>query len=156
MLIAFFDVHGIVHAEFLPQGLTINSTSTKTSCDVWCAQWERKEENCAKRGHGCFIMTVLQLIMPWKFRSFLPKITLLYWSNHPTLQMWPCDFFLFPKLKEVFKGTRFQDSKATKTAVTRELWAITEESFQESVEAWQRRLEKCIRAQGDYFAGDML
>ena len=37
MLIAFFDVHGIVHAEFLPQGQTIkllNSTSTKTSCDV--------------------------------------------------------------------------------------------------------------------------
>jgi len=24
MLIAFFDVHGIVHAEFLPQGHTIN------------------------------------------------------------------------------------------------------------------------------------
>ena len=24
MLIAFFDVHGIVHAEFLPQGQTIN------------------------------------------------------------------------------------------------------------------------------------
>ena len=29
-----------------------------------------------------------------------------------------CDFFLFPKLKEVIKGTRFQDSKAIKTAVT--------------------------------------
>ena len=24
MLITFFDVHGIVHTEFLPQGLTIN------------------------------------------------------------------------------------------------------------------------------------
>ena len=24
MLIAFFDVHGIVHAKFLPQGQTIN------------------------------------------------------------------------------------------------------------------------------------
>ena len=33
----------------------------------------------------------------------------------------PCNFFLFPKLKEVIKGTRFQDSKAIKTAVTREL-----------------------------------
>ena len=31
----------------------------------------------------------------------------------------PCDFFLFPKLKEVIKGTRFQDSDAIKTAVTR-------------------------------------
>ena len=66
----------------------------------------------------------------------------------------PCDFFLFPKLKEVIKGTRFQDSEAIKTAVTRELRAIPKESFQECVEAWQRRLEKCIRAQGDYFEGD--
>ena len=40
-----------------------------------------------------------------------------------------CDFFLFPKLKEVIKGTRFQDSEAIKTAVTRELRAIPEKSF---------------------------
>ena len=33
MLIAFFDVHGIVHAEFLPQGQNM-STSTKTPCNV--------------------------------------------------------------------------------------------------------------------------
>ena len=66
------------------------------------------------------------------------------------------DFFLFPKLQEVIKGTRFQDSEAIKTAVTRELRVITEEFFQECMEAWQRRLEKCVRAQGDYFEGDML
>ena len=33
------------------------------------------------------------------------------------------------------KGTRFQDSEAIKTAVTRELRAIPEESFQS---AWKR------------------
>ena len=52
----------------------------------------------------------------------------------------PCDFFFSPKLKEVIKGTRFQDLEAIKTAVTRELLAIAEKSFQECVEAWQRRL----------------
>ena len=31
MLIAFFDVHGIVHTEFSPQGQLLISTSTKTS-----------------------------------------------------------------------------------------------------------------------------
>ena len=68
----------------------------------------------------------------------------------------PCDFFLFHKLKEVIYETRFQDSEAIKTAVTRELRAISEEPFQECMEAWQKRLEKCIRAQEDSFEGDML
>jgi len=36
------------------------------------------------------------------------------------------------------------------------LRAIPEESLQECVKAWQRRLEKCIQAQGDYFESDML
>jgi len=40
--------------------------------------------------------------------------------------------------------------------VTRELQVIPEESFQEYVEAWQKRLEKCIQAQVDYFKGDKL
>ena len=88
MLIAFFDVHGIVQAEFLPQGQTINQHIYKNS-DVWFAQWGRKEESRRKRVHGYFVMTMFQLIMPWEFGSFLPKITLLYWSNYPTLQIWP-------------------------------------------------------------------
>ena len=34
MLIVFFDVHGIVHLEFLPQGQPLTRMFTKTSCDV--------------------------------------------------------------------------------------------------------------------------
>jgi len=33
----------------------------------------------------------------------------------------PCDFFLFPKLKEVIKETSFQHSEAIKTAMMRKL-----------------------------------
>ena len=100
---------------------------------------------------------MLQLKMPWEFGSFLSKITFAVLEQPPySPDLAGCDFFLFLKLKEVIKGTRFQDSEAIKTAVTRELWAILEKSFQECVEAWQRRLEKCIRAQEDYFEGDML
>ena len=68
----------------------------------------------------------------------------------------PCDFFLFPKLKEVIKGVRFPDMEATKKAVTTELKRIPEESFQECMEAWQKRMRKCVRLKGDYFEGENL
>jgi len=97
-------------------------------------------------------MTMLQLIMPWEFVSYLPKITLLYWSNHHTLQIWP---LCFPNSRKSSKELVFKTQETFKTVVMSELQAILEESFQECVEAWQRRLEKCIRAQGDYFESDM-
>ena len=85
MLIAFFDVHGIVRVEFLPKGQTFNQHVYKNIFRRLMRSVKEKKENFVKRGHGCFIMTMLQLIMPRDFGSFLPKITLLYWSNHPTL-----------------------------------------------------------------------
>ena len=90
-------------------------------------------------------------------REFFAKNNIAVLKQAPySPDLSPCDFFLFPKLKEVTNGTRFQDSEAIKTAVTRELRAIPKKSFQESMKASQRRLEKSIRAQGDYFEGDML
>ena len=67
ILIAFFDVHGIVHAEFLPQGQTINQRVYKNILQRLMRSVGRKKEKCRKRGLGYFIMTMLQLIMPWEF-----------------------------------------------------------------------------------------
>ena len=121
-----------------------------------CSDWEKRKELWETRpwllhhdnapAHNAFGI--------WEF---LAKNNIAVLEQPPySPDLAPCDFFLFPKLKEVIKKTRFQDSEAFKTAVIRELRVISEESFQEWVEAWQRRLEKCIRAQQDYFEGDML
>jgi len=50
-------------------------------------------------------------------RKFLAKsnIAVLEQPPYPP-DLAPCDFFLFPKPKEVIKGTRFQDSEAIETA----------------------------------------
>ena len=45
----------------------------------------------------------------------------------------PCDFFLFPKLKGIIKGTRFEVVEAIKRAVTTALMAIPEQSFQQCI-----------------------
>ena len=37
-----------------------------------------------------------------------------------------------------------------------ELSDIPEDSFQQCIEAWQRKMENCIRLEGDYFEGETM
>ena len=157
MLIAFFHIYGIVHAEFLPQGQTINQHIYKNiSRRLMRSVREKRRELLETRSwllhhDNAPAHNALRI---WE--EFLAENNIAVLEQPPySPDLAPCDFFLFPKLKEVIKRTRFQDSEAIETAVTRELRAIPEESFEECMEVWQRRLEKCIRAQ-DYFEGDML
>ena len=46
--------------------------------------------------------------------------------------------------------------RAVKTAVPTDLRDIPEKSFQQCKEAWQRRLEKCVRLEGDYFEWEIM
>ena len=55
-------------------------------------------------------------------RQFLVERNVLILEQSPYLPDFaPCDFFLFPKLKGVIKGTQFPDVEVIKGAVTREL-----------------------------------
>ena len=54
----------------------------------------------------------------------------------------PCDFFLFPKIKSVLKGTHFSDIDFIKKAETTEYF-----------ESWKKRMHKCLRVEGNYFEG---
>ena len=150
MLITFFDARGIVHMEFLPQGQTVNQHVYKEILwrllrsvrekrrELWQDNaWLLRQDNAPAHN-------VLSI------RQFLAKrnVTVL---DHPPYSpdLAPCDFFLFPKLKEVIKGVRFPDMEAIKKAVTTELKRIPEESFQECMEAWQNRMRKCVRLEGE-------
>jgi len=90
-------------------------------------------------------------------RDFLAKNNTAVLEQPPySPDLAPCDFFLLRKLEGVMKGTYFPDVEAIKMAVTIELRAIPDRSFQECMEAWQRRMEKCVRSQGTKIEGDML
>ena len=68
----------------------------------------------------------------------------------------PCDFFLFPWLKNHLKGRHFGTLDNIQKSVTDELKGIPAEAFQHCYEQCKQRLRHCVAAQENYFEGDNL
>jgi hypothetical protein len=63
----------------------------------------------------------------------------------------PCNFWLFPKLKNGLKGQRFADLSDILRNVRMLLWGIPENDFQDCFRQWHHCLPDCIASQGEYF-----
>ena len=70
--------------------------------------------------------------------------------------MAPADFFLFPKLKLPFRGTRFQSIEDIKENSRRELKSIPENTFKKCFDDWIIRWHKRIISGGAYFEDDKI
>ena len=105
MLIAFFDVRGIVHTGLLPQGQTVNQHVYKDVLrrlirsvrdkrrELWVNDsWLLHHDNAP--AHNALSV-----------RQFLAEKNIPVLEQPPySPDLAPCDFFFFPKLKQVQKG----------------------------------------------------
>ena len=66
----------------------------------------------------------------------------------------PCDFWLFPKLKEKLRGCRYETIEEMKEAVTKVIYTPTQEDFHGAFQKLLKWYNECIEAGGDYFEGD--
>ncbi|CAK9818121.1 Histone-lysine N-methyltransferase SETMAR [Anthophora quadrimaculata] len=66
----------------------------------------------------------------------------------------PCDFFLFPKLKSVLKGRRFDSVEDIKHNSSLALKNVPEEAYQDCMVKWKHRWNECMNRGGEYFEGD--
>ena len=75
---------------------------------------------------------------------------------HPpySLDFAPCDFWLFPKLKENLRGCRYETIKEMKEAVTRVIDTLTQEEFHGAFQKLLERYLKSIAAGWVYFEED--
>ena len=108
MLIAFFDVRRIVHAELLPQGQTINQHVYKNILPRLMRSVREKRRELWETRSWLLYHDNAPAHYALGIREFLAKNNIAELEqppNSPVLA--PCDFFLLPKLKEVIKGTRF-------------------------------------------------
>ena len=67
-----------------------------------------------------------------------------------SLDLAPCDFWLFPKLRVY----RYETIEETKEAVTKIIDTLTQEDFHGVFQKLLEWYNKCIAAGGDYFEGD--
>ena len=71
---------------------------------------------------------------------------------HPpySLDLAPCDFWLFPKLR----GCRYETIEEMKEAVMKVIDTLTQEDFHGAFQKLLERNNKYIAAGGNYFEGD--
>jgi len=62
----------------------------------------------------------------------------------------PCDFFLFPRLKKVMKGRRFEATEDIKRNSTKTPLDTQKQESAKCFQQWQKRWAKCVAAEGKY------
>ncbi|UYV65187.1 hypothetical protein LAZ67_3003503 [Cordylochernes scorpioides] len=134
------DEAGVVHHEFLPQGRTVNKeyylqvmrnlreAIRQKRPDLWKNKnWLLNHDNAP--AHTSLLV-----------RDFLAKNNTLMMPQPPySLDLAPCDFFLFPKLKRSMKGRRYATLDEIKTASKEELKKILKNDFLKCFEDWKNR-----------------
>lgn len=133
----FFDVIGIVQNEFLPQSQTINQQVYKSDPAAFAlpSAWKETRDDVAGQIIICSRRPEHLAVPGCEGHCFTE-----------TTSVW-C--FPFSKLKVIIKGTCFEGVESIKRGVMTECKGIQEESFQQCIDAWQRKIGKCIRLEGD-------
>lgn len=62
----------------------------------------------------------------------------------------PCDFWLFPKIKQPLRGKLFATRQELIDAVNQQLSQLSLDDFRQCFDDWLLRLRKCIQIGGDY------
>jgi len=84
-------------------------------------------------------------------QQFMAKHGIVQLQQRPySPDLAPCDFFLFPRLKKVPKGHRFEATEDIKRNSTKTQLDIPKEEFAKCFQRWQKRWAKCVAAEGNY------
>ena len=154
MLITFFDHQAMVHHEFVPQRQTVNQHFYKEVLTRLVNKIRQKRRvSCAGKTwilhhDNASAHTALGV------KQFLvsKEITTLHQPPYsPDLA--PCDFFLFPKLKGILKGTRFQGVEDIKTSVTRHLKKSQKKNFHSASKRGQKEWKSTSKPIGNISKG---
>jgi hypothetical protein len=109
-------------------------------------------QNFGDERTGCCITTTHLLTLTFSPGKCLTKNNMSVVPHPPySPDLAPCNFSLFPRWKIKLKGRRFDTTEAIDAESQAVQNILIEHDFQDVFKKWQKRWERCIRAEGDHF-----
>lgn len=150
MLTLFFDNEGVVLAEFMPKGTTINSAA-------YCATLKRLRKALKDRRPGKLTRKIVLIhdnATPHSARvtqDLLKKFKWDVWEHPPySPDLSPCDFHVFGPMKQDLAAERYTNDEEVKTATLQWCKKVGREFFDRGIRKLVPRYEKCRQKFGDY------
>ena len=155
LMIPFFDSTGMIYMHWVPIGQTVNKEyyvevlrefrkrfRWKRPALFKSGQWHSQQDNAPV--HNSILVT------DYLTKMGIKRVPQPLYS--PDLA--PCDFSIFPKLKEKLRGCRYEIIEEMKEAVMKVIDTLTQEDFHGAFQKLFQQYNKFIAAGGDYFEGD--
>jgi hypothetical protein len=99
-------------------------------------------------------ITTIHLLTRQSVRELLASKQITVLEDHSySPDLAPSDFSRFQKIKEILKGSHFEDIHYIRNNTTTALKNIQQKQFQNCFEGCTRRWHQCIASQGEYFEG---
>ena len=150
LFIAFFDFEGLIYQHFVPPKQTINSVYYIEVLSKFLKHLNEKRPDKVKNG-WLFHQDNARPHVSRATMEFMAKRKIKLFEHAPfSPDLAPCDFYLFPELKKCLAGHRYESDQSLITAVQGFLKDMSKEGFLFVMEQWQKRLEKCIKVDGNY------
>ena len=147
----FFDSTSMIYMHWVPTGQTVNKEYYVEVLRESRKRFHRKKPALFKSPQWHSIRTMHLSTTPSLSQTILTKMGIKRVPQLPfSLDLAPCDFCLFPKLR----SCRYETIKEMKEAVTKVIDTFTQEDFHGAFQKLLEWYNKCIAAGGDYFKGD--
>lgn len=150
MATVFWDRHGVLLVDFMPQGTTINSAA-------YCATLRKLRRAIQNKRRGLLSSGVLLLhdnARPHSADQTQELIRSFGWEqmDHPPYSpdLAPSDYHLFRYLKGFLGGQRFDTDEEVKTTVEDWLSSQAADFYDVGINKLVERYDKCLNKKGNY------
>ena len=155
LMIPFFDSTDKIYMHWVPTGQTVNKEYYVEVLRELRKRFRRKRPALFKSGQWCFRQDNAPVHNSILVTDYLTKMGIKIVPHSPySPNLAPCDFWLFPKLKEKLRGCCYETIEEMKEAVTKVIDTLTQVEFHEAFQKLLEQYNNCIAIGGNYFEED--